>query len=291
MNTTSKKDLYAQVTDSIIAMMEKGMTSQIEWAQTGHGIPRNHLTGADYRGVNVLLLWMEATMKGYASDRWLTYKQAAEMGGQVRKGEKGVQCVFFKAIEREPEKDETGDKETVRVISPFWLFNLDQIDGIEAPRAIGRLDTFRQIEAAEQVLKQSRAVIREEGEKAFYRPSTDEIHLPERSRFASEIEFYSVALHELTHWNGARHRLARGFCGKFGTHAYAFEELVAELGSAFLNAELGFAAITIPSHAGYIETWLKILKNDKRAIFTAASAASRAHRYVMDLVEKEKKAA
>jgi antirestriction protein ArdC len=134
-------------------------------------------------------------------------------------------------------------------------------------------------------------VIQEEGEKAFYRPSTDEIVLPERTRFASEIEFYSVALHELTHWTGARHRLARNFCGKFGTHAYAFEELVAELGSAFLNAELGFAAAMLPSHAGYIETWLNILKNDKRAIFTAASAASQAHRYIMDLVEKEKRTA
>jgi antirestriction protein ArdC len=140
MNSSPKKDLYAQVTDSIMAMMKKGTTSQLEWAQTGHGIPRNHLTGADYRGVNVLLLWMEATMKGYASDRWLTYKQAAEMGGQVRKGEKAVQCIFFKAIEREPEKDETGENETVRVISPFWVFNLDQIDGIEASRPIGRLE-------------------------------------------------------------------------------------------------------------------------------------------------------
>ncbi|MBA4143551.1 MAG: DUF1738 domain-containing protein [Nitrosospira sp.] len=246
------------------------------------------MSGADYRGVNILLLWIEATMKDYSSDRWLTYKQAAEMGGQVRKGEKDVQCVFFKTIERESKKDETGDNETVRVISPFWLFNLDQIDGIEAPQAIGGLEAFQQIEAAEHVLKESSAVIREEGEKAFYRPSTDEIVLPERTRFSSEIEFYSVALHEITHWTGAAHRLARDFSGRFGTHAYAFEELVAELGSAFLNAELGFAATMIPSHAGYIETWLKILKNDKRAIFTAASAASQAHRYIMDLVETEK---
>jgi antirestriction protein ArdC len=175
-------------------------------------------------------------------------------------------------------------------MSPFWLFNLDQIDGIGKPQPAAQLDKFQQIEAAEKVLTRSGAVIREEGERALYRPSTDEIHMPERGRFSSEIEFYSVALHELTHWTGAGHRLARDFSGRFGTQAYAFEELVAELGSAFLNADLGFSAATIPNHAGYIEAWLKVLKNDKRAIFTAASQASKAHRYIMDLVEGGKRA-
>lgn len=118
--------------------------------------------------------------------------------------------------------------------------------------------------------------------------------MPERTRFASEAEFYSVALHELTHWTGAKHRLARDFAIRFGTDAYAFEELIAELGSAFLNAELGFAASMIPNHAGYIKSWLKVLKNNKRAIFTAANQASKAHRYIMDRVEdnrSEQKAA
>jgi antirestriction protein ArdC len=295
MNTTAtpKKDLYAQVTDSIIAMMEAGATSRITWAQTGHGIPCNHKTGVPYQGVNVLLLWAETMIRGYSTDRWLTYKQAAELGGQVRKGEKSVQCVFFKTIEREPKSaknaDDSETAEAVRLVSPFWLFNLDQIEGIEAPQAAVQLNEFQQIEAAEKVLTQSGALIREAGERAFYRPSTDEIHLPQRIRFASEIEFYSVALHELTHWTGAAHRLARDFSGRFGTQAYAFEELIAELGSAFLNAELGFSAATIPNHAGYIEAWLKVLRNDKRAIFTAANQARRAHRYIMDLAEGEKR--
>ena len=103
------------------------------------------------------------------------------------------------------------------------------------------------------------------------------------------IEFYSVALHELTHWSGAKHRLARDFANRFGTEAYAFEELIAELGSDFLNAEMGFAAATIPSHAGYIASWLKVLKNDKRAIFTAAHQASKAHRYIMERVERNRR--
>jgi antirestriction protein ArdC len=235
----------------------------------------------------VLLLWAAAMKNGYSNDRWLTYKQAAEMGGQVRKGEKSVECVFFGTVERESKKKEEGKEttETVRVIRPFWLFNLDQIDGVEAPQADAKLDEFQQIDAAETVLKRSGAIIREEGDKAFYRPSTDQIHMPERTRFSSEIEFYSVALHELTHWTGAEHRLARDFSGRFGTEAYAFEELIAELGSAFLNADLGFFAATIPNHAGYIEAWLRVLKNDKRAIFTAANQASKAHRYIMELVE------
>jgi antirestriction protein ArdC len=186
---------------------------------------------------------------------------------------------------RNPDEDNEA-KEVVRVIRAFWLFNLDQIDGLTAPQPIPQLETFQQIEAAEQVLTRSGAVIYEAGDQAFYRRSTDEIRLPQRTRFASAIEFYSVALHELTHWTGAEHRLARDFSGRFGTEAYAFEELVAELGSAFLNAELGFSATMIPNHAGYIESWLKVLKNDKRAIFTAASAASKAHRYVMDLVKE-----
>lgn len=285
MKTSPKKDLYAQVTDSIIAMMEAGTTRRLKWARTGHGIPCNHKTGAAYQGVNVLLLWADAVANGYTSDRWLTYKQAAEMGGQVRKGETSVTCVFFKTLERasQTESDDTEKSEFCRVIKPFWLFNLDQIDGIDKPQAIGALNEFQQIEAAESILRQSGAVIREEGERAFYRPSTDEIYLPERTRFSSGIEFYSVALHELVHWVGAKHRLARDFSGRFGTEAYAFEELIAELGSAFLTAELGFSAVAIPNHAGYVESWLKVLKNDRRAIFTAASQASKAHQYIMSL--------
>lgn len=287
MNATVRKDLYAQVTESIVAMMEEGMTRHIQWVRSGHGLPCNHQTGLPYQGVNVLLLWAEAMRRGYVANCWLTYKQAAGMGGQVRKGEKSVPCIFFGTVERESKNpgEDKAATESVRIIRPFWLFNLDQIDGIEAPQSIPLLDEFRQIEAVEHVLTRSGAVIREAGDQAFYRRSTDEIHLPQRTRFASEIEFYSVALHELTHWTGAGHRLARDFSGRFGSEAYAFEELVAELGSAFLNAELGFSAATIPNHAGYIESWLKMLKNDPRAIFTAASAASKAHRYIMDRVE------
>ena len=284
-----KADLYQSVTDSIIAMIEAGkLGNGINWAQeTAKGMPVNFKTRAAYNGINVLLLWSAARQAGYSSNQWMTYKQAAELGGRVRKGEKGQLCVFFKELEN-TRQDESGEEEKkAAVVSPFWLFNLDQIDGIDKPQAGAPRSEYQQIESAEHVLRASRAVIKEEGQKAFYRPSTDEIYLPERTRFADVKEFYSVALHELTHWTGAKTRLTRDYSGRFGSAAYAFEELIAELGSAFLNADLGFVGAMIPDHAQYIDSWLDVLKNDKRAIFTAASQAGKAHSFIMNLAAKE----
>ena len=286
-----KEDIYQKVTDSIIAAIEAGRTGDgIKWAQdAAGGMPINHKTKAAYRGINTLILWSAARTNGYSSNAWLTYKQAAEMGGQVRKGEKAELCVFFKMLEiTDKETDE--DKE-IPMASPFWLFNLDQIEGIEKPESQAIRSDWEQVESAEAILKASGAKINEQGQKAFYRPSTDEITMPERSRFANAKDFYSVILHELTHWTGAKHRLNRDFSGRFGSEAYAFEELIAELGSAFLNSEIGFISSQIPDHASYIDSWLKVLKNDKRAIFTAASQASKAHSFIMNLTNGEQKAA
>ncbi len=286
-----KTDLYQQITDSIIAAIEANATGEgITWTQdAAGGMPINHKTRAAYRGINTLILWSAARANGYSSNAWLTYKQAAELGGQVRKGEKGELCVYFKMLEILDK--ETEEEKEIPMASPFWVFNLDQIDGIERPAAATVRTEWEQVEAAEAILKASGAKINETGQKAFYRPSTDEITMPERARFASAKDFYSVALHELTHWTGAKHRLNRDFSGRFGSEAYAFEELVAELGSAFLNAETGFIASQIPNHASYIDSWLKVLKNDKRAIFTAASQASKAHGYIMAFQEQQQAAA
>lgn len=290
-----KTDLYQQITDSIISIIEAGRTGDgITWAQdAAGGMPVNFKTNAAYRGINTLILWSAARANGYSSNAWLTYKQAAELGGQVRKGEKAELCVFFKMLEIEDKEAETTEdgKKEIPMASPFWVFNLDQIDGIEKPQANTLRNDWEQVEAAEAILKASGAKINEQGQKAFYRPSTDEITMPERARFASAKDFYSVALHELTHWTGAKHRLNRDFSGRFGSEAYAFEELIAELGSAFLNSEIGFLASQIPNHASYIDSWLKVLKGDKRAIFTAASQASKAHSFIMNLVQPEAKAA
>lgn len=285
------KDLYQEITNSIISIIEAGRTGEgISWAQdAAKGMPINHKTKDAYKGINTLILWSAARANGYASNSWLTYKQAIELGGQVRKGEKGELCVFFKMLEITDKESE--EEREIPMASPFWLFNLDQIDGIEKPQANTLRNDWEQSEAAESILKSSGAKIAEQGQKAFYRPSTDEITMPERARFALAKDFYSVALHELTHWTGAKHRLNRDFSGRFGSEAYAVEELIAELGSAFLNSEIGFIASQIPEHASYIDSWLKVLKNDKRAIFTAASQASKAHSFIMSLAKAEQQQA
>ncbi len=162
------------------------------------------------------------------------------------------------------------------------MFNLDQIEGIlrpDAPRG-----GFAPIRAAEDILVASGATIVEGGTRAYYQPERDEIHLPDRGRFTKPENFYAVALHELTHWTGHPDRLARDFTGRFGTEAYAFEELIAELGSAFLNAEIGLIDTTLENHASYIDSWLLVLKRDKKAIFTAGSQAEKARKLLINKV-------
>ena len=281
----NKRDLYQEVTDSIIALMEAGKTTSHDWktGMTSRGLPMNYKTRQPYSGVNVLLLWNAACAQGFRSNYWLTFKQAKELGGHVREQAKGVLCVFFKTIE----KRETTDAETpemIPVISPFWLFNIDQIEGIDFAEVLTQTEltqSWAKIEEAEAILFADDVKIMEQGSRAFYRYSTDEIYLPERGRFEEAAQFYAVGFHEKTHWTGAKHRLARAFGKRFGDDAYAFEELVAELGAAFLCAEVGIAPHTMSDHAGYIDAWLAVLKRDKRAIFSAASKASEAHRCIM----------
>ncbi len=279
-----KRDVHAEITEQIIGLIESGKLGQsIDWARE-NSIPANFKTKQAYNGMNILLLWVAAHEAGYTSPFWLTYKQAQELGGNVRKGESGVRCIFYSQFERD--NVETGETEKFPVVKTFTVFNLEQIEGIEKPQASdSRLSGEQQIDMAEAVLAASGARIIEEGDKAFYRPSTDEIYTPERQRFSNIKSFYSVTLHELTHWTGHKSRMARDFSGRFGSESYAFEELVAELGSAFLNAELGFVAETLPGHASYIESWLRVLRKDKKAIFTAASQASKAARFIMDAYE------
>ena len=209
------------------------------------------------------------------------------MGGQVRKGEHGTRCVFYKPWERESTDTNatTGETETTKgaVLKSFRVFNLDQVDGIEGPAQEER-PAFVAIEDAERILKASPARIAIGGTQAFYRPSDDTIHLPAREAFINPEAFYNVALHELTHSTGHPSRLARDFSGRFGTEAYVFEELIAELGSAFLNADLGILNATLPDHADYLTNWIAILKGDKKAILTAAAAASKAHGFIKGLL-------
>ena len=254
-----KTDLYQTVTDSIIAALESGVKPWVcPWVRNGAaaGLPANFSTGTAYSGINIMLLWCS---------------------GQVRKGEHGTTAIFYKTLEKE---DEDGEIEKIPMLKAFTVFNVEQIDGLSIESVPQPVAGFDPLPQAEALMTRSGAKITEQGVKAFYRPATDEIVLPERFRFADAANFYATGLHELVHWTGAASRLNREKGNKFGSEAYAFEELIAELGSAFLMADLGITGEV--QHESYIASWLKALKGDKRYIFKAAAAASKAHRWLMD---------
>lgn len=281
-----KTDIYQVVTDSIVEALEMGVKPWVcPWKRNGavSGIPSNFSTGTAYSGMNIMLLWCSAAKQGFTDSRWLTYNQAKEQGAQVRKGETGTTAIFYKTLEKE---NDAGDLEFIPMLKTFTVFNIEQIDGLKmgandgAEIAPQPLDVFDPLPQVENLFKRSGANITERGQQAFYQPSTDEIWLPERHLFADAANFYATGLHELVHWTGAKSRLDREKGNKFGAEKYAFEELIAELGSAFLMADLGVSGEV--QHESYIASWLKSLKDDKRYIFKAASAASKAHRFLMD---------
>ena len=270
------------ITNKIITILESGASKGgPRWTQSqGHGLPRNGKTGDSYRGVNVLLLWAEAAERCYNSNAWLTYKQASAMGGQVRKGEKSVTCVFFDKVKKAGDDDQ--EEAFYPMAKPFWLFNVAQIDGLpEALTDLVEASAFNPVADAEKVLVNAGAVIRHGFDGAFYVPSRDEICLPNQERFTSEVNYYATALHELGHWTGHESRLNRIFGKRFGDEVYAMEELVAELSAAFCMGQLGMVDGTIENHASYVQSWIKCLKEDKSAIFTAASQAAKASDFIL----------
>ncbi|MBQ5265155.1 DUF1738 domain-containing protein [Klebsiella pneumoniae] len=242
------------------------------------GLPSNYTTGTVYSGMNIMLLWCSASEQGFSDSRWMTYKQAQAAGGQVRKGEHGTIAIFYTTLEKE---NDAGEIDHIPMLKTFVVFNVEQIDGLSlTAETVAPEATFDPLPQAENLFSNSGARIIEKGQNAFFMPSTDEIWLPERHLFADAANFYATGLHELVHWSGAKSRLNREMKGRFGSEDYAFEELIAELGSAFLMADLGIVGEV--QHESYIASWLKALKNDKRYIFKASSAASKAHRYLMD---------
>ncbi|CQH54191.1 DUF1738 domain-containing protein [Yersinia enterocolitica] len=279
--TKNKTDIYQTVTDSIISALEVGVKPwSCPWQRVPgmSGLPSNYATGAAYSGMNIMLLWCSASKQGFSDSRWMTYKQAKAGGGQVRKGEHGTTAIFYTTLEKE---NNDGETDYIPMLKTFTVFNVEQIDGLPLSYdAVFPAETFEPLPRAEALFRNSGATIIERGQNAFYLPSTEEIRLPERYLFADAANFYATGLHELVHWSGAKSRLNREMKGKFGCEGYAFEELIAELGSAFLMADLGIAGEV--QHESYIASWLKALKNDKRYIFKAASAASKAHRYLVD---------
>jgi len=282
-----KFDIYQNVTDHIVAAIEKGLEGRFELPWHGlSALPQNARSGKFYNGVNVPLLWVHQIKNGYQSGIWATYKQWAELGAHVRKGEKGSQIVFWKSVEVEPSED--NQEPETRIFARYSaVFNADQVDGfILSPDEQGDIK-IESIAAADAVIDATGADIRHVEPRAFYNLIGDYINLPSPESFketkgsSATENYYSVLFHELTHWSGASHRLDRLQHSKFGDKNYAFEELVAELGSAFLCARTGVESSPREDHAKYIRNWLAALKNDKKFIFSASSQAQKAVDYLV----------
>ena len=289
MRKKAKTDLYQQITDPIVSALEDGVKPWNKpWKGGKPSFPMNFKTKAQYRRINVLNLWATALDVGFDSSWWLTYKQAQELGGQVRKREKSTVGVFYKKLDIDvsaEDRNEDGDEvRSVLMAKAFWLFNASQIDGIDFGDELQGAE-FSRIDEADRLLQRSGAEIIKGGARAYYRSADDAIRLPERHRFHQAADFYITTTHELTHWTGHKSRLDRQLGNRFGSEAYAMEELIAELSSAFVNADIGLQGEL--QHASYIESWLKVLKKDKKAIFTAASQAAKAHQFIMQLAEPE----
>jgi antirestriction protein ArdC len=268
------KDIYQTITDQIIAALEQGAAPWVRpWSTAG--LPRNAVSGREYSGINTILL----AMSPYGSPLWLTYKQAKAAGGQVRKGERGTGIVLFKPFNLTDVNNPIAPEKSIPLLRSFTVFNVQQIDNLPEKFILvnkPQLDSFAYNEEAEMYL--GKANIEHGKNKACFIPSADVIYMPSKFDFKSESDYYATGLHELTHWTGHKSRLARDFSGRFGDGAYAFEELIAELGAAFLCGHCGIDGQL--QHANYIQSWLKVLKSDKRAIFKAAAAARKASEFV-----------
>ena len=286
----TKRDIYQAVTTRILAELEAGAAPWVKpWSATpGRNTPCNAVTNRPYSGCNVVLLWMAASA-GYRTPRFLTFKQAQELGGSVRKGEHGQTVFFVKRLQVADRNGEEGDTKVIPMMKAYTVFNVDQCDGLP-----DRVMTLGEVKArnpddrdavADEFLTASGASIREGFGEAYYRPGEDYISLPAFAAFKSAATFYSTAFHELGHWTGHKSRLDRDLRNRFGEKAYAAEELVAELCAAFLCAE--FSIDGGVRHAGYIASWIGLLKADSRAFFTAASKAQAAADYLRGVVLAE----
>lgn len=273
-------DVYATVTAQIVEAIERGAGSwRMPWHTNGlcSSSPINVASKKAYRGINILCLWATAQSKGYASGLWGTYKQWQDKGAQVRKGEKSTAVVFWKFADKSEGEEGETNRSGSRLLfcSHYAVFNAAQVDGYTEPAAI--VNTLERIEAAEAFFGALGSAVTHGGNSAFYRPSEDTITMPLLSAFDDSIAYYSTLAHEHTHWTAPEHRCNRQELGKrFGDNAYAAEELIAELGAAFMCAHLGLSTVPRPDHAQYLQSWLKVLKADSKAIFTAASKAQQA---------------
>lgn len=280
-----KQDIYKQVTDKIIADLERGELTWLKpWSagnMDGRIVRPLRHNGVAYSGMNVLMLWGAALEAGFHSPYWMTFKQAQELGAHVRKGERGNPVVYANTITKTEEgADGSEEERRIPFMKAYSVFNVEQIDGLPdqyyaTPEPV--IDAAQRIAHADAFFAATGADVRHGGNRAYYSGGSDHVQMPPFECFRSPESYYATLAHELTHWTKHKERLDREFGRKkWGDEAYAREELVAELGAAFLCADLRLTPEAGTDHAAYIRSWLKVLKNDKRAIFAAAAHAQRA---------------
>ncbi len=288
--SASSNDLYTAVTGKLLAAIAAG-TGEFEmpWhSRSALAIPHNASTRAAYRGINIMCLWLESRARGYQGHSWASYRQWQKLGAQVKKGERGTPIIFYKPLEIDEEaKDEEGQASpyVLHVLRTSFVFNEAQVSGYTPPPP-EYSDTVAPSEQIEAFVSATRARVRYGFRHACYRQDLDDIEMPHPAWFIGSSSstpretFYATLLHELTHWSGASHRLDRQFGKVLADQAYAFEELVAELGAAYLCAAFGIANKPRPDHAAYLAHWLAILEGDRKAIFRAAAMAQTAVEYL-----------
>ena len=285
-----KRDLYADVSARIVSELERGAAPWVRpWSATaGQNVPQNAVSNRPYSGCNVILLWL-ARDRGWRAPRFVTFKQAIEAGGNVRGGEHGTKVYFVKQLQVRADDGAEAETRLIPMLREYTVFNVDQCDGLPDSIRAGKPMRVRNPDTrdalVDEFLRSTGADIREGHGEAYYVPSQDFISMPAFEAFKGADLFYNVVFHELSHWTGHKSRLDRDLKNRFGSRCYAAEELVAELGAAFLCAEFGFDGDV--RSAGYIATWIELLKADPRAFFTACSKASKAADYLRGLALAE----
>ena len=288
---SARPDLYARVTEAIAADLEAGVRPWIKpWSAGGGNGPVSRplrVGGQPYSGVNVLLLWSEALAQGFSAPTWMTFRQAVVLGAQVRRGEHGATVVYANRIRRVEDRDGQSVERSIPFLKAYTVFNVAQIDGLPAAYAAAPLaapSAERRIRQADDFFAATGARIRYGGDAAYYAPGPDHIQMPAAASFPDIVDFYATLAHETVHWTRPAGRLDRDFGRKrWGDAGYAREELVAELGAAFLCADLGLELRPRRDHADYIGDWLQVLRSDKRFLFQAAAFAQKACDYLHGL--------
>lgn len=289
--SSSKRDVFDVITARIMELLDKGVIPwRRPWRGGRAGRPKNLASGKDYRGVNTFLLHCASMSEGYDSPCWLTFKQAKERGGSVRKGEHGMPVIFWNWIEKEKALA-TGEtvQEEIPFLRYYTVFNVEQCEGIDYPKpdTQGEPLAFQPIEECESVVDgfTDKPAIEHDGHgRAFYRPATDTVHLPDKGRFDSEQAYYATLFHELTHSTGHESRLNRRPSTEerqFGSTDYGKEELVAEMGAAFLCGHCGIDGQTIENSAAYVDGWRRAIRQDKKLVVHAAAQAQKAADYIL----------